>query len=135
MLQASKAHLAEANETYVEHMSFAVTVAMLAIGAGVACLLHSVVPALCQRTCSRTVATLQRLFADRTRLSEIAEESSAVLTFVVLLCVSSIVAFVVAAASGGNAILLLLLPQAFVLPVVFVWGNTELASEAPTAAC
>jgi hypothetical protein len=135
MLQASKVHLAEANETYVEHMRFAVTVAMLAIGAGVACLLHSIVPALCQRTCSRTVGTLQRLFADRTRLSEIVEETSAILTFVRLLWISSVVAIVLAVVARGDAILLLVLPQAFVLPVTFVWANTELSSEASLAAC
>jgi hypothetical protein len=133
MLNASKVHLTEANESYFEHLCFALTVAMLAIGAGLACLLHAFVPALCQRTCSRTVAVLQRLFADRSQLGAVIDETSAVLTFVLLTWVSTAVATVITIAVR-DPILLLLLPQAFALPLIFLWGNPELATAARSSA-
>lgn len=128
MLSESKKHLAEAGESYFEHLRFASTVAMLSVGAGLACLLHAVIPALCQRTCSRTVALLQRLFADRRQLDGIVEESSAVLIFVTLVWISAVVAAVVIAATRGP-LLLLLLPQAFALPIIFLSSNSELTTE------
>src|SRR3954449_4463788 len=84
MLTSSRAHLAEVGETYFEHMRFALLVGALAVGAGIACALHAIVPGLCPATCSRTVALLQDLFADRRRLPSVVAQSSALLLFVVL---------------------------------------------------
>ena len=55
--------MTEVGESYFQHMRFALVVGTLATGAGLACLLHAFVPALCERTCSRAVASLQHLFA------------------------------------------------------------------------
>jgi len=68
MLTSSREHLIEAGETYFQHMRFAFIVGALAVGAGLACIVHSVVPALCPKSCSRTVGLLQTLFADRHKL-------------------------------------------------------------------
>ena len=58
MFVSSRTHLQEAGETYRQHMRFAATVALMALGAGLACLIHAVVPALCRNTCSATIGEL-----------------------------------------------------------------------------
>jgi len=126
MLRSSKAHLASVGETYFEHMRFALLVGALAVGAGIACALHAIVPGLCPQTCSRTVALLQDLFADRRRLPSVVAQSSALLLFVVLLALSCVTALVVAFCTLGNVIGLLVIPQAFALPVIFLWQNPAL---------
>ena len=126
MLQSSKEHLANVGESYFEHMQFALVVGALSVGAGLACTLHALVPGLCPQTCSRTVALLQRLFADRSRLPSVIAQSSALLLFVVLMAVSCVTALVVALCTFGNPIGLVLLPQAFALPIIFLWQNPGL---------
>jgi hypothetical protein len=126
MLRSSKAHLANLGESYFEHMQFAPVVGALSVGGGVSCTLHALVPGLCPQACSRTVALLQGLFADRSRLPSVIAQCSALLVFVVLLAISCVTALVVALCTFGNPIGLVLLPQAFALPLIFLWQNPEL---------
>jgi hypothetical protein len=126
MVRSSRAHLAEVGETYLEHLRFAGLVGALAIGAGLACLLHALIPALCQCTCSRTVASLQRLFADRAQLGAVTGENSALIIFVLLSMISCVTALAIAISTGGSAIALVVLPQAFALPIIFVSQNPQL---------
>ena len=126
MLRASKAHLAEAGESYFEHMRFAAVVGMLAMGAGLACLLHALVPALCEKTCSRAVGSLQSLFRDRSQLRSTVAENSALFIFVVLTGVSCVTALALAICTAGTLIGLLVIPQAFALPLIFLLQNPGL---------
>ena len=126
MLRSSRAHLAEVGETYFEHMRFALLVGSLAIGAGLACVLHALVPALCERTCSRTIASLERLFADRGQLGEVIADNSALITFVILIGQSFVTAIVVAVYTLGTSIGLFVIPQALALPLIFLWQNPGL---------
>lgn len=126
MLQASRAHLAEVRETYFEHMRFALLVGALGVGAGFACMLHAIIPALCERTCSRTVASLQRLFADRSQLQAVRAENSALLIFVVLTGISLVTAVAVAICTAGSWLALIVIPQSFTLPLVFLSQNRGL---------
>lgn len=126
MLQASRAHLADVGESYFEHMRFALLVGALGVGAGLACMLHAIVPALCERTCSRTVGSLQRLFVDRSQLAAVMSENSALLTFVVLTAISLVTAVSVAIATAGSWLALIVVPQAFTLPLVFLSQNRGL---------
>lgn len=126
MLSASRAHLAAAGETYREHMRFARTVGALAIGAGLACILHAFIPALCQTTCSRTVEQLQRLFEDRRRLPEIQEEASGVWVFVTLALVTSGTALFAMIIGGASPPALAAALQAFILPALYVAQNPAL---------
>jgi hypothetical protein len=100
----------------------------MAVGAGLACLIHALVPALCQRTCSSTVRLLEELFADRSQLPTIAARASGATTFVGLLALSLYAAFVpiVVGASAGFAALTF--AMALVLPITFLATNTELAA-------
>jgi len=126
MLSASRAHLAEAGETYGEHMRFALTVGSLAIGAGLACILHAFIPALCQSTCSRTLGQLQRLFANRQLLRQIQEESSGVSVFVSLAMVTSGTALFALIVGGATPPALAAAIQAFILPALYVAQNPAL---------
>jgi hypothetical protein len=126
MLRASRDHLAEVGESYFEHMRFALLVGALGLGAGLACVLHAIVPALCERTCSRTVASLQRLFADRSQLDRVVSENSALLIFVVLTAISLVTAMAVTICTAGSWLALIVIPQSFTLPLVFLSHNRGL---------
>jgi hypothetical protein len=126
MFRACRTHLAEAGETYAEHMRFALTVGALAIGAGLACVVHAFVPAVCPTTCSRTVVQLQRLFADRNRLAEVAEQSSGVTVFVGLVAISSTTALIAAVAGAGAPVTWLAALQSLAFPLLYVAQNPAL---------
>jgi hypothetical protein len=126
MLTASREHLAQAGESYFEHMRFAMIVGALAVGAGLACIVHAVVPALCPRSCRRTVGQLQTLFADRHKLGQVSAASSGVLIFVVLMLVSSVTALATAIAVGDGLMALLVIAQAYALPLIYLTQNPGL---------
>lgn len=126
MLQSSRAHLAGVGESYFEHMHFAMLVGALAVGAGLACMLHAVVPGICQTSCSRAVASLQRLFADRSQLGSTVAENSALIIFVVLTGISCVTAIALAICTAGTLIGLVVIPQAFALPLIFLLQNPAL---------
>ncbi|MFL6722160.1 MAG: DUF6356 family protein [Sphingomonas sp.] len=119
-------HLAEVGESYFEHMRFALVVGALAAGAGFACMLHAIIPALCEQSCSRTVKLLQGLFADRGQLDAVVAQSSGVLVFVVLVALSFVTALVVAFCTSATAIGLVVIPQAFALPLIYLSQNKGL---------
>lgn len=126
MLQASRQHLADVDETYFEHMRFALLVGTLATGAGLACILHAVIPALCERSCSRAIASLQKLFANRSRMAEVSAENSALLIWVALTAVSLLTCVAVTICTAGSWLALLVIPQSFTLPIVFLSQNRGL---------
>ncbi len=134
MLARCRAHLAEAGETYFEHLRFASTVGALAIGAGLACMIHALVPCLCETTCSRTVAHLQRLFADRGRLPEIRAEASGVTGFLGLLGVSLFTASYVLLLSSGAALAWVAASPAALLPILYLVQNPALDPIEPAPA-
>lgn len=126
MLRSSRAHLADVGENYFEHMRFAMLVGALAVGAGLACILHAIIPGICQTTCSRAVASLQRLFADRSQLGRTVSENSALILFVVLTGVSCLTALALAICTAGTLVGLVVIPQAFALPLIFLSQNPRL---------
>ena len=68
MIGASKRHLGDAGEGYFQHLRFATKVGAVAIGGGLACIVHAVVPGLFTTTGSRAIAKLNQLVEERTRL-------------------------------------------------------------------
>jgi len=126
MLNSSRDHLREAGESYFEHMRFALIVGVLAVGAGLACVIHAIVPALCPKSCSRTVGLLQTLFADRSKLGTVSGESSGVLAFVVLIGISSLTAIATAASIGNPLIAAVVTLQAYALPLIYLVQNPGL---------
>ena len=88
MFIAARNHLREAGESYWEHLRFAALVGTMLLAAGVACLVHALVPALCRRSASGIVRLVGELMADRSRLRQTAKAASGPLTLVGLLLLS-----------------------------------------------
>jgi Family of unknown function (DUF6356) len=128
MWQRSKDHLEKAGETYLEHMRFALVVGFVTAGAALACIIHAIVPALCERTCSRTLGQLSWLFADRRRLREFERQASGVFTFVALVLLAAATSSIPAAIGGGNGLIMTMALLAFAIPFTFLSTNPELES-------
>jgi len=57
-MQRTKEHLDSVNETYLQHMAHASGFGFKLIGAGLACLVHGLFPAVCCKTGSRAITEL-----------------------------------------------------------------------------
>lgn len=56
-------------ETYLQHMAAALFFGITMIVAGIACIIHAIVPAVFERTASHTVASLYARMTNRRRLA------------------------------------------------------------------
>jgi hypothetical protein len=126
MFKRSKMHLEAAGERYFEHMRFASTVGLLAIGAGLACLIHSLVPALCTKTASRTIRHLALLFDARQILPEVREEASDLIGFVLLLILSVAVVTCLWNATVPSTLAWAYTVTTFAIPLTLLLTNREL---------
>jgi hypothetical protein len=71
MLEFFLKHPRAVGETYLEHMAVALSYGIPLIAAGLACVVHAVVPALFERTGSRAIVNLHsRLIATRRRVGD-----------------------------------------------------------------
>ncbi|WP_205215018.1 MULTISPECIES: DUF6356 family protein [Sphingomonas] len=125
VLEASREHLHEAGESYLQHLAFASLVAALLLAAAIACFIHALVPAFCRRSASRIVALLTRLFGERDRLRDTVREGSGplVLTMLLLLCIPPLALMI---AAGGQVLLLPLAALCLAVPLAFLIGNPDL---------
>jgi len=65
-IRAFTEHPASVGETYTEHMAHAACFGLRMIGAGIACLVHALLPFLCVRTGSAAIAQLNdRMLVNR----------------------------------------------------------------------
>ncbi len=129
MIGRSRAHLQAAGESYFEHMRFAANYGLLALAAGVAALIHSLIPALCTRTASRTVGLLSQLATERHRIDEVAARSVETKAFVLLLILATVVVaplWLIDAPTSLRAIYNVL---AFALPAALLLTNPDLDVE------
>jgi hypothetical protein len=130
MISKSKVHLEATGESYFEHMRFATNYGLLAMAAGVAALIHALIPALCTRTASRTVGLLGQLATERHSVDEVAARSVEAKAFVLLLILATIVVaplWLLDAPYGVRTIYSLL---AYALPAALLLTNRELDVEA-----
>ena len=67
MIGASRKHLGDTGESYAEHLRFATKVGAVAIGGGLACIVHALVPGLFTTTGSQAIARLNQLIEERPR--------------------------------------------------------------------
>ena len=72
------AHPRDIGESYGEHAGHACYIGMRMIGAGIACLVHALLPGLFVRTASRTVDDIQGLMTRRSGTSHLQEQASRV---------------------------------------------------------
>jgi len=68
MIGSSKHHLANVGETYFQHLGAALGFSAKLVKASAACALHGLIPGLCTRTASRSVAELNSTMAKRAML-------------------------------------------------------------------
>ncbi|MGZ8312061.1 MAG: DUF6356 family protein [Allosphingosinicella sp.] len=86
LLGKSRAHLAAAGENYAEHLRFAVAVGTHMVAAGTACLIHALIPALCEDKASTAVRRLHAVLDDRRQAATLLRdgEAAGLLTLLVL---------------------------------------------------
>jgi uncharacterized protein YjeT (DUF2065 family) len=70
LLGRSRDHLVGVGESYLEHMRFAASVGVTMVGAGLACILHGLLPALFPTTASRAIRRLHAVIERRGLLEE-----------------------------------------------------------------
>ena len=126
MIRRSKQHLIEAGETYFEHLSFAATVGLMALAAGLACLIHALVPGLCTRTASRTIGLLNELLADRRRVAEIRDQSIEAIAFAALVVAATMIPFVLLMTAAPLPLAATYGAMALALPITLLLSNPEL---------
>lgn len=125
--RGSRDHLAEVGESYGAHLRFAALVGAMLVAAGMACLLHALVPALCRDTASRTIVSLNRLLRNRSALAEVEAGSEAAVAFalLVLLGVAATAALWIAGAAPAVGAPVTLL--AFAFPAGLIATDRDLA--------
>lgn len=128
MIQQSRAHLRGAGESYWQHFRFATTFGLLAMAAGLAALLHALIPAVCTHTAGRIVRHLGQLLEDRSKIDAVESEAVEARAFVLLLILAT--AAVVPLWVLGAPILLKLTYTvlAYALPAALMFVNPELIS-------
>lgn len=126
MIEQSRAHLREASETYGQHLGFAFTVGLMAVGAGLACLIHAFVPALCRQTCSATVRELYRLFENRGELEQVRGQAPGPMVFAGLISLSAFASAPLVIAARGDSWSWVIAALAFAVPAVFLSTNPQL---------
>lgn len=125
MLRRTRTHLAEANETYLEHMRFAVGVGMMLTAAGIACIVHGLLPGFCTRTASRTVDELKRLFADRHALASVLQETSGALVLFGLVALT-LPSWALLLMAPGYPVPMVTAAFALAIPFVYLCTNPQL---------
>lgn len=121
----SKAHLAEAGETYLDHLRFAAGVGLMLVAAGLACIIHGLLPALCTKRASRTVDELKRLFAERDAFASALAESSGALVFVGLVALT-LPSWALLLLAPGYPLPIATALFAMAIPAVYLWTNPQL---------
>jgi hypothetical protein len=133
MIGRSKQHLEEAGESYFEHLAFAATIGLMALAAGLACLIHAVIPGFCTRTASRTIGLLNQLLADRRRVGEIRDQSIEAIAFAALILTAGLIPFALMLSAAPHALAMIYGALAFALPVTLLLSNPELEAIPATA--
>jgi len=77
IMKRSREHLAGVDESYARHMRFAGAVGALMILAGLACLIHALVPALFEDQASRTIRRLHGAIENRAAAGAFAGDGQA----------------------------------------------------------
>lgn len=71
MIDKCRQHLDSVHEDYMTHLIFALKIATLCLFAGIALVIHALVPALFERTGSTTLKKIHDLIAERKKMQEI----------------------------------------------------------------
>ncbi len=133
LIGRSRGHLAQVGESYFQHMRFAATVGRLLVAAGIACLLHAIVPGLFTDRASRTIRHLAAVLDRRQMLDEFAGERERD-AFVPLLLLSLAVAALPWIAGAEAVPSLILSVLTFGFPAAYLWAERPRKGRTPVAA-
>ena len=122
-IKASAAHLDSVGEDYFEHRRFAFRVGSLMVIAGLACILHSLVPALFPDKASRTINRLHDVIHRDRRLIEDQRRELPPLLFFAPLCLCVAILPWLGGADGVVASALTILSLA--LLAAFGWSEDD----------
>ena len=128
MIAQSRAHLGQAGESYWQHFRFATTFGLLAIAAGVAALIHAVIPGTCTGTASRIVRHLGLLIEDRGRIDAVENEAVEAKAFAMLLVLATVVVAPLWLLDVPMALKVAYTVMAYALPATLMITNPELAT-------
>ena len=134
MISQSRTHLREAGEGYWQHFRFATTFGLLATAAGIAALLHALIPGLCTHTASRIVRHLGHLIEDRSKIDAIESEAVEARAFVMLLILATAVVAPLWLMGAPMVIKLTYSVLAYALPATLMISNPELITTEERAA-
>ena len=134
MIRQSIAHLRQAQEGYWQHFRFATTFGLLAVAAGIAALLHAIIPGVCTSTASRIVRHLSHLVDDRSKIDAIEAEAIEARAFVLLLILATAVVAPLWALGAPTALKIAYTVLSYALPATLMLSNPELLSRNEPAA-
>ena len=133
MIRRSIAHLRQAQEGYWQHFRFATTFGLLALAAGIAALLHAVIPAVCTSTASRIIRHLGHLVDDRSKIDAIEAEAVEARAFVLLLMLATAVVAPLWVLCAPMTLKITYTVLAYAVPVALMVTNPELLSSSEPA--
>lgn len=133
MIRRSIAHLRQAQEGYWQHFRFATTFGLLALAAGIAALLHAVIPAVCTSTASRIIRHLGHLVDDRSKIDAIEAEAVEARAFVLLLMLATAVVAPLWVLGAPMTLKITYTVLAYAVPVALMVTNPELLSSSEPA--
>lgn len=128
MIGQSRAHLQQAGEGYWQHFRFATTFGLLAAAAGIAALIHAVIPAMCTSTASQIVRHLAHLLEDRNKIDVIEREAVEAKAFVLLLILASAVVAPLWLIEAPTVLRMVYTLLAYALPATLLISNPRLIS-------
>jgi hypothetical protein len=128
MIGQSRAHLQQAGEGYWQHFRFATTFGLLAAAAGIAALIHAVIPAMCTSTASQIVRHLAQLIEDRSKIDMIEREAVEAKAFVLLLILASAVVAPLWIIEAPTILRMVYTVLAYALPATLLISNPRLIS-------
>lgn len=134
MISQSRAHLRHTGESYWQHFRFATTFGLLAMAAGIAALVHAIVPGMCSSTASRIVRHLGQLIEDRSKIDAVETEAVEAKAFAMLLILASAVVAPLWILEAPTTLRLTYTLLAFSLPATLMVSNPELAVSKDPAA-
>lgn len=126
MIAQSMGHLRDAGEGYWQHFRFATTFGLLAIAAGLAALLHALIPGVCTHTASRIIRYLGQLVEDRSKIDAVESEAVEARAFVLLLMLATAVVAPLWLLDAPMTLRITYTLLAFALPAVLMFTNPEL---------
>ena len=129
MIRQSRAHLKDAREGYWQHFRFATTFGLLAVAAGLAALIHAVIPGACTHTASRIVRHLGQLIEDRSTIDALESEAVEARAFVLLLILATAVVTPLWLMGAPLALKVAYTALAYALPATLMFTNPELMAK------